>query len=87
MLNHDADGVVAWVRRPAAVSYKTPAVVFLCNMTDKPVKLSLAEDMKGLGLKGNFLKTVQRTDVGMGAMHLDGMTLGAFTVYIGELKF
>jgi hypothetical protein len=87
MLNHDADGVVAWVRRPAAVSYKTPAVVFLCNMTDKPVKLSLAEDMKGLGLKGSFLKTVLRTDVGMGAMHLDGMTLGAYAVYIGELKY
>ena len=86
MLNHDADGVVAWVRRPGVVSFKNPAVVFLCNMTDKPVTLSLTEDMKGLGLKGSFLKTVLRTDAGMGAMHLDGMTLGAYGVYIGELK-
>ena len=37
MLNLDDQSAVAWVRRPAAVSYKNPAVVFVCNMTDKPV--------------------------------------------------
>jgi hypothetical protein len=87
MLNHDAEGVVAWVRRPEAVSYHTPAVVFLCNMTDKPVTLSLVADMQGLRLKGSFLRTLLRSDAGMGAMSLDAVKLAPYGVYIGELKY
>ncbi len=87
ILNHDAEGVVAWVRRPQVVSYHSPAVVFLCNMTDKPVTLSLVNDMQGLKLKGIFLKTLLRTDVGMGAMKLEAVTLPPYGVYVGELSY
>jgi hypothetical protein len=87
MLNHDDQGVVAWVRRPQVVSYNSPAVVFLCNLTDKPVTVSLRADMQGLRLKGSFLRTVLRSDVGMGAMNLDAVKLAPYGVYIGELRY
>lgn len=88
MLNHDAENVVAWVRRPQqAVSYKNPAVVFVCNMTDKPVTVSLKSDMQGLKLKGNFMKTLLRTDEGMGGVSLDAVKVGPYGVYVGELKY
>jgi hypothetical protein len=86
-LNHDDQNVVAWVRRPQVVSYHSPAVVFLCNMTDKPVTLSLVADMATLRLKGNFLRTVVRSDQGMGGMSLEAVTIAPYGVYIGELLY
>ena len=87
MLNLDDQSAVAWVRRPQAVSYKNPAVVFVCNMTDKPVTLSLTAAMQGLKLKGNFLRKLLRSDVGMGAMNLDAVKLAPYGVYVGELQY
>ena len=87
MLNLDDQSAVAWVRRPQAVSYKNPAVVFVCNMTDKPVTLSLAAEMQGLKLKGNFLRKLLRSDVGMGAMSLNALKLAPYGVYVGELQY
>jgi hypothetical protein len=87
MLNHDDQSVVAWVRRPQVVSYNSPAVVFVCNMTDKLVTISLTADMAGLRLKGNFLRTLLRTDEGMGAMSLGAVKVAPYGVYVGELKY
>jgi hypothetical protein len=87
MLNHDDQNVVAWVRRPQVATYGSPAVVFLCNMTDQPVTLSLRADMQGLKLKGSFFRTLLRSDVGMGAMGLDAVKLAPYGVYVGELKY
>jgi hypothetical protein len=33
------------------------------------------------------LRTLARSDSGMGAMHLDGMTLAPYSVFIGELRY
>ena len=54
MLNHDAEGVVAWVRKPQIVSYNSPPVVVLCNMTDKPVMLLADRDRRRCGSRGLF---------------------------------
>ncbi len=86
-LNHDAESVVAWLRKPQAVSYKNPAVVFVCNMTDKPVTVSLRNDIAALRIKGSFLKTLARTDQGMGAMSVDAVKIAPYGVYVGELKY
>jgi hypothetical protein len=86
-LNHDDQNVLVWVRRPAAVSLTNPAIVVVENLSDQPVTVSLKADMQKLGLRGSFLRTVLRSDNGMGAMHLDGMTLGPHMVFIGELKY
>jgi hypothetical protein len=87
MLNLDDQSAVAWVRRPQAVSYHNPAVVFVCNMTDKPVTLSLTAEMGKLKLKGTFLRKLLRSDQGMGAQSLASVKLGAYGVYVGELLF
>jgi glycosidase len=87
MLNHDAESVVAWVRKPQIVSYNSPPVIFLLNMTGQPATLSLEQDMKALHFKGTFLKTVLRSDTGMGGMHLNSLTLAPYTIYIGELSY
>jgi hypothetical protein len=87
VLNHDDQNVVAWVRKPQAVSPQTPAVVVVCNLSAQPVTVSLKADMQKLHLRGSFLRPLLRSDRGMGAMHLDGMTLGPYMVYIGELRF
>jgi alpha-glucosidase len=87
ILNHDDQNVLAWVRKPQAVSQQSPAVVLVCNLSAQPVTVSLKADMQKLRLRGSFLRPVLRSDRGMGAMHLDGMTLGPYMVYIGELRF
>ena len=87
MLNLDDQSAVAWVRRPQAVSYHNPAVVFVCNMTDKPVTLSLTAEMGKLKLKGTFLRKLLRSDQGMGAQSLGSVKLGPYGVYVGELLF
>lgn len=87
MLNYDAQNVLAWVRRPEGASLRDPAVVFVCNLTAQPVHLSLKDDMQKLHLKGSFLRTVLRSDSGMGPMSLDSMTIPPFTVYIGQLRY
>ncbi len=87
VLNHDDKNVLAWVRKPPSVSPQTPAILVVCNLTAQPVTVSLKADMQKLRLRGSFLRPVLRSDRGMGAMHLDGMTLAPYMVYIGELRF
>ncbi|MDE1177025.1 MAG: alpha-amylase family glycosyl hydrolase [Edaphobacter sp.] len=87
VLNHDDQNVLAWVRRPQSASSATPPIVVVENLSDKPVTLSLKEDVQKLHLRGSFLRTVLRTDDAMGAMHLDGMTLQPYQVFIGELRY
>lgn len=87
MLNHDDQNVLAWVRKPPSVSLATPAIVVIENLTAQPVTVSLKADMQRLHLKGSFLRTVMRSDNAMGGMHLDGMTLPPFGVFIGELRY
>jgi glycosidase len=87
VLNHDDQNVLAWVRRPASVSPNTPAIVVIENLSAQPVTLSLKADTEKLRLKGSFLRTLLRSDGGMGAMHLDGMTLAPYTTFIGELRY
>jgi glycosidase len=86
-LNHDDQNVLAWVRRPQAVSLSSPAIVVIENLSAQPVTLSLKADMQRLHLKGSFLRTLMRSDSAMGGMHLDGMTLPPFGVFIGELRY
>jgi alpha-glucosidase len=87
LLNHDDQNALVWVRRPPAPSLQRPAIVVVCNLSDKPVVLSLRADMARLRLRGSFLRTVLRSDDALGSMDLNSMTLLPFGVYIGELRF
>lgn len=87
VLNHDDQNVLAWIRKPQSVSLATPPIVVVENLSAQPVTLSLKADTQRLHLKGSFLRTLLRSDNAMGAMHLDGMTLGPYAVFIGELRY
>ncbi len=87
LLDHSAEGVVAWVRRPRTPSLLTPAVVVLLNLSATPTTLSLKAELTKLQLRGSFLRSVLRSDSGMGSMNLTSMTLPPFTVYIGEVRY
>lgn len=86
-INQDDQNVLVWVRKPQTISPLSPPLVILCNLSAQPVHLALKADIVRLHLRGSFLKTVLRSDHGMGTMHLDSMTLAPYTAYIGELRF
>ena len=75
------------VRKPKDVSATTPILVILCNLSGEPQHLSIKTDTMKLHLRGSFLRTILRSDNGMGTMHLESMTLPAHAAYIGELRF
>jgi len=83
LLDHDAEGALVWVRRSSAGG---ATVVAICNLTNQPLHLSLVEDIARLRLRGSFLRTIARSDNGMGAMPLRAVTLPPFGVYVGELS-
>lgn len=87
MLNHDAQSALVWMRKPARPSLDTPAVVIACNFSAQPVTLSLKAEMKSNGVRGSFLRTLVRTDHGMGPMDLDALHLAPYGVYIGEVRY
>ena len=86
-INRDDQNVLVMVRKPQTVSAISPVLVILLNLTDHPVPLSLKADTMRLHLRGSFLRTVLRSDNGFGTMHLESMTLPAYTAYIGELRY
>jgi len=87
MLNHDAQNALVWLRKPTKPSLENPAVIVACNFSAQPVTLSLKADMKTNGVRGSFLRTIARTDHGMGPMDLDAVKLQPYGVYIGEVRY
>jgi hypothetical protein len=86
-INRDDQNVLIMIRKPKNVSPTSPVLIILCNLSDKPAQLSIKTDTMKLHLRGSFLRTVLRTDNGMGTMHLESMTLAPYAAYIGALRF
>ena len=86
-INRDDQNVLIMIRKPKNVSLTSPILVILCNLSGQPANLSIKTDMTKLHLRGSFLRTVLRSDNGMGTMHLESMTLPPYAAYIGELRF
>ena len=88
-LDFDAQNALVWVVRPGSgtgQSALNPPIVVACNLSAQPIRLSLTEPLKNLNLRGSFLRTVLRSDDGMGAQDLNSVVLPAYGVYIGELR-
>jgi hypothetical protein len=85
MLNFDQQNSIAWVARPPGNSPLTPPVVVLCNLSSSTVQLAVGVALKGLNLRGNYLRTLLRSDQAMGPQDIDAVSLPPFSVYIGEL--
>jgi alpha-glucosidase len=87
LLDFDAQNTLVWVSRPQKESVTARPIVVACNLSSSPVQLSLTAAMKSLNLRGFFLRSLLRTDQAMGAQDLNSVTVPAFGVYIGELRF
>ena len=87
LINHDDQGALIWVRKPPVPSQQNPAIVILCNLSGKPLVVSLKDDMARLHLRGSFLRKILRSDDALGSMYLDPITIPPFGVYVGELRF
>jgi alpha-glucosidase len=87
ILNHDDQNALVWVRKSERPTYQNPPVFVVCNLSDKPLSLSLKADIARLHLRGTFLRTVLRSDDATGSMPVDPMTIPAYGVYVGELKY
>jgi hypothetical protein len=86
-INRDDQNVLIVIRKPKNVSPISPVLVILCNLSAQSQHLSIKTDTMRLHLRGSFLRTILRTDNGMGTMHLESMTLPPYTAYIGALHF
>jgi glycosidase len=86
-INRDDQNVLIIIRKPKNVSPTSPVLVILCNLSAQPAHLSIKADTMRLHLRGSFLRTILRTDNGMGTMHLDSMTLPPYAAYIGTMRF
>jgi alpha-glucosidase len=86
LLDFDAQNTLVWVVRPASPSLHTPPVFVAVNLSAAPVQLSLAAAIKSLSLRGFYLRTLLRSDQGMGAQDVNAVNLPAYSVYIGELR-
>ena len=86
-LNHDDQNVLVWVRKPQTVSPISPVLVVICNLSAQPAQLSLKAELQRLHFRGSFLRTLLRSDKGIGTMHLESMTIPPYTAYIGELRY
>ncbi|MDQ2834368.1 MAG: alpha-amylase family glycosyl hydrolase [Acidobacteriota bacterium] len=86
-LNQDDKNVLVWIRKPRTITPLSPPVVILCNLTAQPASVSLKADIARLHLRGSFLRTLLRSDNGMGSLHLDSITLPPYTAYIGQLRY
>jgi hypothetical protein len=85
LLNFDPQNALVWVARPAGNAQVAAPVVVVCNLSWKPLRLSLTAELKGLNLHGFYLRTLLRSDSGMGAQDIKTVSLPPFGVYIGEL--
>jgi hypothetical protein len=90
-LDFDNQDALVWVARPSQegkgqFSPLNPPMVIACNLSAKPVMLSLTSALSGLNLRGTFLRTILRSDDALGPQDLNAVSLPPYGVYIGELK-
>ena len=85
-LDFDAQNALVWVARPASVTNLTPAIVVACNLSGAPVTLAMNGQVEALGLRGNYLRTLLRSNRETGPEELNAVTLPPYSVYVGEVR-
>ena len=87
LLNYDNTNALVMVRRPANPSLTNPPLIVLCNLSATPLRLSIKADLTNLHLRGSFLRSVLNPESQAVSMNLDPVTLPAYGVYVGELRY
>jgi alpha-glucosidase len=68
-------------------SLVTPPLILVCNLSAKPLRLSLKQQLTSLHLRGSFLRSLLHFESEDVPMNLDAVSLPAFGVYVGELRY
>ena len=93
--------IVAWVRRPRDAGSLTAPVVVVCNVTGRPLLVSVAADVRRVGIEmsSTMMHTLASTQLTAstaalgagvkepvtGPVSINGISLPPYGVYIGEL--
>jgi len=88
-LNHDADNVLVWLRKPlahSAVDTNVHPVLVLCNFSSVEKTISLADDLKKNQVHGYYMHTLLRTGESFGPIDINAVKLPPFGIYIVEIK-
>ncbi|HEY5382009.1 MAG TPA: hypothetical protein VIJ65_07120 [Acidobacteriaceae bacterium] len=85
-LDHDGEGALVWLRRAPAGARTVASVIVACNLSERPVVLSLDEDLARLHIRSGFLRPLLTSrHVDHVAQSTGRITLSAHSVFIGEL--
>lgn len=85
-LDFQAQNSLVWFSRPNTGSGGGAPVVIACNISGAPVQLSLRGALESAGLRGNYLRTLLRSDSMMGPQEVGAITLPPYGVFVGELR-
>ena len=83
-LNHDAQDVLVWLVRAQGAG--APLLV-ACNLSGKPLRVAVGAEMKSLGVRQNYLRTLLRSEPNQPyAATIEAIDLAADGVFVGELR-
>ena len=91
LFDHDALNALTWLRRApneTAASLHNPSatIVVICNLSPRPLALSLTDDLNHLKIHpGTFRTLVTSSSTHIGPQAYDHISLPPFTVFLGEL--
>lgn len=85
-LDHDGEDALVWVRRAPAGVNTVASVIVACNLSERPVMLSLDEDLARLHIRPGFLRPLLTSrHVDHVAQSTGRIKLSPHSVFIGEL--
>jgi alpha-glucosidase len=85
-LDHDGEDAVVWLRRAPAGARTAASVIVACNLGERPVVLSLDEDLARLHIHSGFLRPLLTSrHIDHVAQSTSRITLSAHSVFVGEL--
>ena len=86
VFNHDTLNAVTWMRRAQAGTARSPAILGVCNLSDKPLALSISDDLRHLQIRpGSFRTLVTSSSRQIFPQAYDHISLPPYTVFLGEM--
>jgi Alpha amylase, catalytic domain len=86
VLDAEVPGALAWIRRAPAGARTVASVVVVCNLSDKPIAVSLDRDLDSLGIHTGTVRPLLAADPADRRVEsTDHISLAPWGVYIGEL--
>ena len=85
-LDHDFHNTLLWLRRAPAGTRTSATIVVACNLSERPVEISLTDDFVRLHLRGGTLRPLLTTaENALPLATTDYLSLPPFTIFLGEL--